>query len=815
MPIDKVLLQSFLNQIQMKVILIFLFSCPFLLFSQFCPSYKLGLKYYEKGKYDKALNCLYRAEDNIPNELKYELYKLIMEINLIKTNEDTYERSKEIVKAHNYLKRLEKKNKLSGSQLADFNKMIIDSSAHYLIQMCSIKRRHLRLATTVQTMKTNDFHEFSLLLYYTILKRELTLVDFSDFIEGYKNLYTSGIIINQSTEQIITKESDRIFHMIADTKHKSILGDLMGIEAFENSFMNSLRIEVTEKIKPYADTIDMFSWDGYYTNGIWGFAKSYYDLHPSLVDQNIMKKLLIGRLLHVRKFSGHEIENGCYTDEKMCFDQSPVTVTVKVMDSIIIRSYTINDQLSTQIFKDILRDSHLKYDQRAIADLIKDNELLFKNHTDQIKEIINEWIKVDYTGIIELLRYHNKFGELESSMFLNFFKELANEYIHGIALSDKEYATNALIDLAITFPYDSYESHCNWFLEHFKKKLKAQNTKSMGKEMMALNHVFESNKEIVDLKRDFMMLDYNISHDASSMTVEELQWTGDHNNCDPGSLGQIYYDKMLERINFFRRWVGVNDDISFKEEYNEQAQHAALMMSVRGSLSHHPKKSWQCYTDLGYQGASHGNLFLGSFLSSSIDGYIDDSGLNSAGHRQWILSPTANHMGSGSVPFNNRHLGYAGSNCLLVITEDRNYHFKNLHKDSPVLWPPEGYVPLEFIEILDVWTFTMEDANFDNIAVNVTINGKEVPVKLYKNNQGSYGDASYFSMQFDREELTKDMNNQGLQLTGLYAPFNAGDVIKVFVKNVILQNGQSKDFEYEVLPFNPNPEKKTYVLSRN
>jgi len=815
MPIDKVLLPLFLNQTQMKVILIVLFSCPSLLFSQFCPSYKLGIKYYEKGKYDKALNCLYRAEDNIPNELKYELYKLILEINLIKTNEDTYERSKEIVKAHNYLKRLEKKNKLSGSQLADFNKMIIDSSAHYLIQMCSIKRRHLRLATNVQTMKTNDFHEFSLLLYYTILKRELTLVDFSDFIEGYKNLYTSGIIINQSTEQIITKESDRIFHMIADTKHKSILGDLMGIEAFENSFMNSLRIEVAEKIKPYTDTIDMFSWDGYYTNGIWDFAKPYYDLHPSLVDQNIMKKLLIGRLLNVRKFSGHEIENGCYTEEKMCFDQSPVTVTVKVMDSIIIRSYTINNQLSTQIFKDILRDSHLKYDQRAIADLIKDNELLFKNHTDEIKEIINEWIKVDYTSIIELLRYHNKFGELESSMFLNFFKELANEYIHGIALSDKEYATNALIDLAITFPYDSYESHCNWFLEHFKNKLKAQNTKSMGKEMMALNHVFESNKEIVDLKRDFMMLDYNISHDPSSMTEEELQWTGDHNNCDPGSLGQIYYDKMLERINFFRRWVGVNDDISFKEEYNEQAQHAALMMSVRGSLSHHPKKSWQCYTDIGYQGASHGNLCLGSFLSSSIDGYIDDSGLNSAGHRQWILSPTANHMGSGSVPFSNRHLGYAGSNCLLVITEDRNYHFKNLHKDSPVLWPPEGYVPLEFIEILDVWTFTMEDANFDNIAVNVTINGKEVPVKLYKNNQGSYGDASYFSMQFDREELTKDMNNQGLQVTTLYAPFNAGDVIKVFVKNVILQNGQSKDFEYQVLPFNPNPEKKTYVLSRN
>jgi hypothetical protein len=45
--------------------------------------------------------------------------------------------------------------------------------------------------------------------------------------------------------------------------------------------------------------------------------------------------------------------------------------------------------------------------------------------------------------------------------------------------------------------------------------------------------------------------------------------------------------------------------------------------------------------------------------------------------------------------------------------------------------------------------------------------------------------------------------------------FYSGDVIKVSVKNVIMDNGQSKDFEYEVLPFNPNPEKKTYVLSRN
>ena len=815
MPIDKVLLPLFLNQTQMKVILIVLFSCPSLLFSQFCPSYKLGIKYYEKGKYDKALNCLYRAEDNIPNELKYELYKLILEINLIKTNEDTYERSKEIVKAHNYLKRLEKKNKLSGSQLADFNKMIIDSSAHYLIQMCSIKRRHLRLATNVQTMKTNDFHEFSLLLYYTILKRELTLVDFSDFIEGYKNLYTSGIIINQSTEQIITKESDRIFHMIADTKHKSILGDLMGIEAFENSFMNSLRIEVAEKIKPYTDTIDMFSWDGYYTNGIWGFAKPYYDLHPSLVDQNIMKKLLIGRLLNVRKFSGHEIENGCYTEEKMCFNQSPVTVTVKVMDSIIIRSYTINNQLSTQIFKDILRDSHLKYDQRAIADLIKDNEWFFENHSDEIKEIINEWIQIDYTGIIEFLRYHNKFGELENTTFRKLVMKVCNEHITIASKKNTTEAINLLIQYASLFPYESQEEHYDWLVEHYKNVLSSGDSKSMGKLNLALNHVFETNDEIIHLTEQFRSLEYVNSYIPSTLAPEEVHWTGSIENCDPGTLSKIYYDKILERMKFFRRMAGVSDEIYFKEEYNEIAQASALITRSNMMGDHHPSKSSRCYTQKGYEGSSHGNLYIGPFLSNTIDGYMRDFHQNEVGHRMWTISPIGLTYGVGATSSNVDTI--PGSHCLVVITKEKNDEFLGLYKDSPILYPPRGKVALPFVENLDVWSFTMEGANFDSIEVSTTVNGIQVPIVLYKNPFNvTYGNVNYFSFQFDSEtmlELVKtDIygNNRFRMVT-----FYSGDVIKVSVKNVIMDNGQSKDFEYQVLPFNPNPEKKTYVLSRN
>ena len=163
----------------------------------------------------------------------------------------------------------------------------------------------------------------------------------------------------------------------------------------------------------------------------------------------------------------------------MCFNQSPVTVTVKVMDSIIIRSYTINDQLSTQIFKDILRYSHLKYDHSAIADLIKDNEWFFENHSDEIKEIINEWIQIDYTGIIEFLRYHNKFGELENTTFRKLVMKVCNEHITIASKKNTTEAINLLIQYASLFPYESQEEHYDWFVEHYKNVLSSGDSKSI------------------------------------------------------------------------------------------------------------------------------------------------------------------------------------------------------------------------------------------------------------------------------------------------------------------------------------------------
>ena len=800
------------HQIQrpMKVILFSLFLLPFLLFGQ-SYIYKHGLKQYKKGNFDKALKDFYRAEDNIAKDLKYPLYKLIMEINLIKTNDDVYKRSIEITQAHKYFKKLEKKNKLSKSESTALKQTIIDSSAYYLVQLSGIKRKHRRLQANVKSLQSNELHAFSLLFYLTLQNRNLTTSDFSNFIDGYKRLYESDVSINKHTEAMITKESNKIFHIIARTKYKSLLGNLVGIDAFDNTFLKELGEIVEEKITPYTDTIYIFDWG--YNYDIWKLAKSYHELHPSLVDQRMLKSLLINQLFHTRIFEGNEIKKGCFNEGNMCFDETPVTVVINTRKTSEVRTYVINDQLSSRIFKERLRDSYLNNKHSLIRDLIKENPVFIDNHSEEISVILKDWIQSDFSGMIDLFRYQNKFRELEGSHFQALFKQLANEEITNLASEDKKVATDFLLALAGSFPYDSYEIHYDWFIKHFKEGISSKNTKDLGNEMMALNHVFESNSEIIELKRQYVTLDYENSHKTSTLSMEEIQWNGSVNNCDPGTLDQVYYDRMLERIKFFRRWVGVSDEVYFSPENNAKAQAAALIMHARGKLSHHPLSSWKCYSQEGYSGASHGNLYLGAFLSNAIDGYIDDRGQGAAGHRQWILSPKAKVLGTGSIPYNDKK---AGSNCLMVITKGNNYDHADLHRDSPILWPPEGSVPYEFIEVLDVWTFTLEQANFDNIIVSVTVNDSLVPVKLYKNNSGSYGSTSYFSFKFGTEEKSKQLDDMGFgTVTTSFPPFEPNDVIKVSVKNVILSNGETKDFDYEVLPFNTDPNKKTYVLSRN
>ncbi|MCB0084787.1 MAG: CAP domain-containing protein, partial [Caldilineaceae bacterium] len=145
------------------------------------------------------------------------------------------------------------------------------------------------------------------------------------------------------------------------------------------------------------------------------------------------------------------------------------------------------------------------------------------------------------------------------------------------------------------------------------------------------------------------------------------------------------------RINYYRAMAGVPADITLLADYNQQAQAAALMMSVNQRSSHDPTVDWTCYTIAGDTAAQNSNLYLGVFGTAAIDGYIRDPGDNNdaVGHRRWLLFPQTRFMGSGDLPHTNT---YQGANALWVF-DDHAADPRPPTREEFVAGPPPGCVP--------------------------------------------------------------------------------------------------------------------------
>src|SRR4051812_23059066 len=110
-------------------------------------------------------------------------------------------------------------------------------------------------------------------------------------------------------------------------------------------------------------------------------------------------------------------------------------------------------------------------------------------------------------------------------------------------------------------------------------------------------------------------------------------WTGSVDGCVVGTESADSLDATLRAVNRLRDFAGLMP-VRFEEQYNHNALAAALMMLAKGELSHNPDPAWPCYSDQGYDGASHSNLFYGVSGAAAMVGYVDDEGIDSLGHRR-------------------------------------------------------------------------------------------------------------------------------------------------------------------------------------
>ncbi len=211
---------------------------------------------------------------------------------------------------------------------------------------------------------------------------------------------------------------------------------------------------------------------------------------------------------------------------------------------------------------------------------------------------------------------------------------------------------------------------------------------------------------------------------AFSAEVPALEWTGNRDDCDPGSSSPAYRSATIDRVNFYRAMAGVTAKVTERSAFSVKAQRAAMMMSAEGELTHTPPKSFACFTLIGQEAAANSNLYLGRNGPEAIDGYIEDPGDRNAdvGHRNTILHPPTEQMGVGDV---GGSTGGYSANALWVF-DDRVFDQEASSRqpemrevDRFVAWPPRGFVPSPLIH--PRWSFTLAGVDVSRAEVAMFI----------------------------------------------------------------------------------------------
>jgi hypothetical protein len=243
-----------------------------------------------------------------------------------------------------------------------------------------------------------------------------------------------------------------------------------------------------------------------------------------------------------------------------------------------------------------------------------------------------------------------------------------------------------------------------------------------GSGAASLAQVRDTMPPVVYQNRDEALADYENNYLGSE--YDNVGWTGNTDNCEAGTTSQVNKDKVLQRLNYFRRLAGLPDNVVLVDSLNEKAQQAALIMKANNQLNHYPGADWHCSTPAGQDGAANSDIALGASGPAAVTLYMQDAGVTDLGHRRWILFPSLASAGSGDTDFSNAIylIGGFGARPAMPF----------------VAYPGNGYTPAPLV--FQTWSFSVPAADFSRAAISVTGPGN-VPAGITVNAlPNGYGD---------------------------------------------------------------------------
>lgn len=208
----------------------------------------------------------------------------------------------------------------------------------------------------------------------------------------------------------------------------------------------------------------------------------------------------------------------------------------------------------------------------------------------------------------------------------------------------------------------------------------------------------------------------------------------------PYSAGQVAWselDAATGRLNALRRIAGL-PSVTLDSEYTRVAQYGATLLAAIGEgLGHDPQKPAGMSTDFyntAYRGVADSNLYAGGTLTSAVDGFMNDPGIQnlpSVGHRRWQLNPSMTRVG----------FGYAtGGKWGQYITEKVIGDTSGKVTYDFIAWPASGNFPNTVFGKDVAWSVSVNPSLYtipQKAAVKVTLT-RQVDGKVW-----TFGGKSY------------------------------------------------------------------------
>ncbi len=201
--------------------------------------------------------------------------------------------------------------------------------------------------------------------------------------------------------------------------------------------------------------------------------------------------------------------------------------------------------------------------------------------------------------------------------------------------------------------------------------------------------------------------------DANGTINDPGPWSPDNHysskpaidSCKAGAVSDFARNAALDAVNEVRSLSGL-PPVQYIRAGDSETQAAALVMAANGALDHFPPESWDCWSQAALDGASTSNLHMGwstaesdiSHPAQAVVAFLIDSGVETLGHRRWILDPFLPGISFGSVngkTSNDPTFPYVEAAALQVI-HDQSADISNTDI-SYVAYPHNDY-PTEYFD---------------------------------------------------------------------------------------------------------------------